>query len=125
MTRQSSHVDGFLAPKFSSRTNSINTGYQSTQLYTLQQESEDKTLSINDEAARLRKEAEMIRLQAEKMDLSLTLEKINQIEAKLENKKSLEKNPEKELELQTQLQKKTASLKLKARVGGAKATVDQ
>lgn len=61
--------------------------------------------TVNDEATRLRKEAEMIRLQAEKMDLSLTLDKISSLESKLQNKSWLAKHPEKEQELRDQLQR--------------------
>lgn len=85
-------------------TTQIRTFPVATWLDALQKNAEETTLTVDDEAARLRKEAEMMRLQAEKMDLSLTLEKIRGIESKLDNRRWLEKNPEKELELKSQLQ---------------------
>lgn len=60
---------------------------------------------INEEAARLRKEAEIMRLQAEQMDMTLTLQKIDALESKLKNKAWLAKHPDQEAELQTQLQR--------------------
>ena len=63
------------------------------------------TTSINEEAARLRKEAELARLQAEQMDLALTLQKIQALESKLGNKVWLTKHPDQEAELQVQLQR--------------------
>jgi hypothetical protein len=89
-------------------------------LYAVQQEEETSTAAtadsslppplplpsgVNEEAARLRKEAEIMRLQAEQMDMSLTLQKIETLETKLKNKSWLAKNPDKEAELQTQLQR--------------------
>ena len=61
--------------------------------------------AMSDEVTRLLKEAEMMRLQAEKMDLSLTLEKIETLETKLRNKSWIEKYPDKEAELKIQLQR--------------------
>ena len=63
------------------------------------------TTTINEEAARLRKEAELARLQAEQMDLSLTLQKIQALESKLGNKAWLSKHPDQEADLQAQLQR--------------------
>lgn len=60
---------------------------------------------IPDEAVRLRREAELIRLQAEQMDLSLTLKKIEALESKLKNAAWLEKHPDQEADLQMQLQR--------------------
>jgi hypothetical protein len=60
---------------------------------------------IMTEAARLKKEAQLMRLQAEKMDLTLTLQKIEKLEKQLKNKTWLAKHPEQEAELQTQLQR--------------------
>jgi hypothetical protein len=57
------------------------------------------------EVARLKREAEMMRLQAEKMDLALTLEKIEALEAKLQNKSWLAKHLDQEADLQVQLQR--------------------
>lgn len=94
---------GFVSPTTSNKQ-PIRTFPVATWLDALQRDSEEKTLSVDDEVARLMRQAEMIRLQAEKMDLSLTLDKIRRIEAKLDNKRWLEKNPDKEIELKTQLQ---------------------
>jgi hypothetical protein len=71
--------------------------------------------TIAEEAMRWKKEAELMRLQAEKMDLSLTLQKIEALEAKLQNKAWLEKNPDKEAELQEQLQRLNDRLLLKTK----------
>lgn len=77
-----------------------------TRHFAVQQEEEvEVTSSVNQEAARLRKEAELMRLQAEQMDLSLTLQKIESLEAKLGNKAWIAKHPDQEAELQVQLQR--------------------
>lgn len=104
-TLASHYSQGFLAPQLKN-TFSFPTraSIPFTHKNALQQDAEEKTINTNDEAARLMKEAEIMRLEAEKMDLSLTLDKIKQIEAKLDNRNWLQKNPDKETELQTQLQ---------------------
>lgn len=78
--------------------------------FAVQQEEEMTTTitttpPVNEEAARLRKEAELMRLQAEQMDMSLTLQKIEALESKLKNKSWLAKHPDQEVELQMQLQR--------------------
>ena len=57
-----------------------------------------------DEAAKLKAEAERVRLEAEQLDASLTLQKISSIESKLKNVHWLEKHPEQREILREQLE---------------------
>jgi flagellar biosynthesis component FlhA len=68
------------------------------------QKKEDSTLEENEQASKWRAEAERIRLEAEKMDVSLTLNKIESIERKLGKKVWLEKNPAEQADLETKLE---------------------
>ena len=74
-----------------------------TRLDAVQQESQERTFDVTDEATKLRDQARKMRLEAEKMDLSLTLGKIKSLEEKLQNKRWLGKYPDKESELRAEL----------------------
>jgi hypothetical protein len=57
-----------------------------------------------DEVQRLKREAEKMRLQADQMDLNLTLQKIEALETKLNNRAWLDRHPDAEKVLREQLQ---------------------
>lgn len=59
--------------------------------------------SLANEAAALKAQAEKIRLEAERMDAQLTLDKIDKYEKKLKDKVWLEKHPKEEVELLAKL----------------------
>jgi hypothetical protein len=75
-------------------------------LFALQQQREGEQTAVSssdDEIARLRKQAERMRLEAEKEEAALTLKKISSLENKLGNPDWLKKNPDQEAELRRQL----------------------
>jgi hypothetical protein len=72
-----------------------------TTLKALQQE---ERKDVNDEIMKMKKEAKRMRLEAEKDETALTLKKIEAVEAKLNSKSWLVKNPDQEADLKAQLQ---------------------
>lgn len=60
--------------------------------------------SLTDEAAVLKAQAEKIRLEAERMDAQLTLDKIDKYERKLKDKAWLDKHPDEQVELLAKLE---------------------
>lgn len=62
------------------------------------------TSASTEEAGKLMAQAEQMRMEAEKMDLSLTLHKIENLENRLNNADWLEKHPDEEAELVRQLE---------------------
>jgi len=66
-------------------------------------QTEDAT-AVPDDVAKYKAEAERMRLEAERMDMSLTLSKIESIERKLTNKAWVLKHPEEQVELGKKLQ---------------------
>ena len=88
---------------------------EGTALRALQQQEEEQSISSNeplvdDEITRLRKQAERMRLEAEKDEAELTLKKISSLESKLGNPDWLKKNPSQEEELRRQLDALNARL---------------
>ena len=67
-------------------------------------------IPFSDEAEALKAQAEGIRLEAERMDAQLMLEKIDKYERKLKNKAWLEKHPDEEVELLAKLEELNSKL---------------
>jgi hypothetical protein len=98
-------VQGFAPGTSRGVSHHANAMRKMNRIQALQQDEDQATSTIYDEATRLRREAEMMRLQAEKMELSLNLQKIEALESKLQNKAWIAKYPDKEAELKVQLQR--------------------
>jgi hypothetical protein len=77
--------------------------FSSRPLFALQQQQEDQTTDSNEQVSKLKQEAERMRLEAEKMEVALTLKKIEALEVKLNNKSWLAKHPDQEEDLKAQL----------------------